>query len=174
MMTVGHEIAQLGADVLRQTAEHVTDIYSEDIQQLIKDMHAMLATTEGVGLAAPQIGVSKRVIIVASRPTRRYPLATLMKPTVMINPSFQPMSDVKAKDWEGCLSIPGIRALVPRYTDIIIHYIDEDGVATSLAMQDFVARVFQHEYDHLEGRVYLDNVEKNTDIIAESEYFKLQ
>jgi peptide deformylase len=167
------EIAQLGANVLRQTAAVVPDVKSADIQQLINDMQSTLSATEGVGLAAPQIGVSKRVIIVASRPTRRYPSAPLMEPTVMINPSFQPLSDYKAKDWEGCLSIPGVRALVPRYQDISIGYIDPQGIAVALKLEGFVARVFQHEYDHLEGRVYLDRVESNVDIIAESEYFKL-
>jgi peptide deformylase len=173
MTSNSYEIAQLGANVLRQTAVDVPDVYSADIQQLIKDMHTTLSATEGVGLAAPQIGVSKRIIIVASKPTRRYPCAPLMEATVMINPSFQTLSDVTEKDWEGCLSIPGVRALVPRYTDIMIYYTDRDGIAVSLPLKGFVARVFQHEFDHLEGKVYLDRVENNADIIAESEYFKL-
>ncbi|SJM91800.1 Peptide deformylase 2 [Crenothrix polyspora] len=173
MTSNSYEIAQLGASVLRQTAVIVPDVHRADIQQLIKDMHTTLSATEGVGLAAPQIGISKRIIIVASKPTRRYPCAPLMEATVMINPSFQTLSDVTEKDWEGCLSIPGVRALVPRYTDIMIYYTDRDGIAVSLQLAGFVARVFQHEFDHLEGKVYLDKVENNADIIAESEYFKL-
>jgi peptide deformylase len=173
MTSNSYEIAQLGANVLRQTAVIVPDVHSTDIQRLIKDMHTTLSATEGVGLAAPQIGVSKRIIIVASKPTRRYPCAPLMEATAMINPSFQTSSDVTEKDWEGCLSIPGIRALVPRYTDIMVYYTDRDGIAVSLQLAGFVARVFQHEFDHLEGKVYLDKVENNADIIAESEYLKL-
>jgi peptide deformylase len=167
------EIAQLGTAVLRQKAAVVQDVHSNDVQQLIKDMQSTLSSTEGVGLAAPQIGVSKRVIIVASRPSKRYPAAPLMQATVMINPCFQPLSDSKVKDWEGCLSIPGVRALVPRYQTIHIDYTDTQGVAIAQKLDGFVARVFQHEFDHLEGLVYLDQVENNADIIAESEYFKL-
>ncbi|MEQ1622301.1 MAG: peptide deformylase [Methylococcales bacterium] len=168
-----HDIAQLGAGVLRQTASPVNDVNTGEIRQLIEDMHNTLATSQGVGLAAPQIGVSKQVIIVASRPTQRYPNAPLMAPTVMINPSFTQRSEEKDKDWEGCLSIPGIRALVPRYSRIAIHYLDEQGLPIALNLDGFIARVFQHEYDHLLGKVYLDRVEINSDIFAESEYFKL-
>jgi peptide deformylase len=95
-----------------------------------------------------------------------------MEPTVMINPVFKALSDEKEKDWEGCLSIPGIRALVPRYKDIRVQYTDEQGRNIDLQLKGFVARVFQHEADHLDGKVYLDRVESSVDIIAESEYFK--
>ena len=91
----------------------------------------------------------------------------------MINPTFQALSDTTEKDWEGCLSIPGIRALVPRYKDIHITYNNEQGTLVEAKLEGFVARVFQHEFDHLEGKVYLDRVENNHDIVAESEYFKI-
>ena len=167
------EIAQLGAPVLRLQAEAVSDIQSAETRQLIAAMQATLATTAGVGLAAPQIGVSRRVIIVASKPNARYPKAPLMEPTIMLNPAFKPLSDAKEKDWEGCLSVPGIRALVPRFREIMIHYADEQGNSVETRLEGFVARVFQHEFDHLEGKVYLDRVEDNADIVAESEYFKI-
>ncbi len=167
------EIAQLGAPVLRLQAQPVSDIASAETRQLITAMQATLATTAGVGLAAPQIGVSQRVIIVASKPTARYPKAPLMEPTIMLNPAFKPLSDTKEKDWEGCLSVPGIRALVPRFREIMIHYSDEQGNSVETRLEGFVARVFQHEFDHLEGMVYLDRVEDNADIVAESEYFKI-
>jgi peptide deformylase len=96
-----------------------------------------------------------------------------MPATVMINPSFHALSEQKEKGWEGCLSIPSIRALVPRYTAIKIDYLDEQGNEQTAELHDFVARVFQHEFDHLQGKVFLDSVENNQDIIAESEYFKL-
>jgi peptide deformylase len=167
------EIAQLGANVLRLPAQRVTDSRSAEIRQLIATLQDTLATTQGVGIAAPQISVSKRIIIIASRPTPRYPSAPLMEPTVMINPAFQTLSDTQEKDWEGCLSIPGIRALVPRYTEILINYTDQQGAGVKTRLEGFVARVFQHEFDHLEGVVYLDRVEDNRDIFAESEYFKI-
>ena len=167
------EIAQLGAKVLRLQAQAVTDIQSAELRQIIDSMQNTLATTQGVGIAAPQMSISKRIIIVASRPTSRYPSAPLMEPTVMINPSFQTLSDTREKEWEGCLSIPGIRALVPRYTEILIKYTNQQGGLVETQLEGFVARVFQHEYDHLEGKVYLDRVEDNGDIVAESEYFKI-
>lgn len=167
------EIVQLGAEVLRKKAEAVVDVHDDDIRRIIADMQSTLAGTQGVGIAAPQISESKRIIIVASRPTPRYPHAPQMEPTVMINPAFETLSDHKEKDWEGCLSIPGIRALVPRYREILIRYIDQHGDPVELKLDGFVARIFQHEYDHLEGRVYLDSVEDNRDIFSESEFFKL-
>jgi peptide deformylase len=167
------EIAQLGATVLRLQAQAVTDFQDDEIQQIIKTLQDTLATTQGVGIAAPQISISKRIIIIASRPTLRYPFAPLMEPTVMINPAFQALSDTREKDWEGCLSIPGIRALVPRYKEILINYTNQNGVLVEARLEGFVARVFQHEFDHLEGKVYLDRIEDNRDIFAESEYFKI-
>jgi len=91
----------------------------------------------------------------------------------MINPVFHALSDSKEKDWEGCLSIPGIRALVPRYQEILINYTNQQGGSVETRLEGFVARIFQHEFDHLEGKVYLDRVEDNRDIFAESEYFKI-
>ena len=167
------EIAQLGAPVLRLQAQVVTEPQSAEIQQIIETLQDTLATTQGVGIAAPQISISKRIIIIASRPTQRYPSAPLMEPTVMINPTFQTLSDTREKDWEGCLSVPGIRALVPRYTEILTNYTNQKGDLVEARLEGFVARVFQHEFDHLEGKVYLDRIEDNRDIFAESEYFKI-
>lgn len=172
-MNQGCEIAQLGAHVLRQAATLVVAIDHPTTRKIINDMRMTLANTQGVGLAAPQIGQLERIIIVASRPTTRYPNAPLMVPTVMINPEFEILSDEKEKDWEGCLSIPGIRALVPRFKVIKVRYIDENGNSIEKVLKDFVARVFQHEADHLEGKVYLDRIESSMDIISESEYCKL-
>jgi peptide deformylase len=172
-MTSVRDIAQLGAKVLRQKAEAVVDVHDVGIRRIIEAMQSTLATTSGVGIAAPQISESKQIIIVASRPTPRYPSAPLMVPTVMINPCFEVLSEEQEKDWEGCLSVPGIRALVPRYKEIMIRYADQQGVRVEAKLSGFVARIFQHEFDHLEGKTYLDRVENNADIFAESEYFKL-
>ena len=167
------EIAQLGADVLRLRAKEVQDIDSPEIQSIISDMFTTLADTKGVGLAAPQISASWRMMIIASRPSERYPYAPEMEPVLMINPSFEAQSETQEKDWEGCLSIPGIRAKVPRFTQIKVTYTNTAGESVSLQLEGFVARVFQHEYDHLDGLVYLDRVENNRDIIAEEEFAKL-
>ncbi len=165
--------AQLGDAVLRKQAQRVSDVNASHIKETIHTMKKMLSKSKGVGVAAPQLFESVRIVIVASRPSDRYPLAPKMEPVVMINPSFKVLSKSKNKDWEGCLSIPGIRALVPRYESIQIDYIDELDKKQELLAKNFVARIFQHEYDHLNGLVYLDRVEDTKDIIAESEFQKL-
>ncbi|MGR9088478.1 MAG: peptide deformylase, partial [Gammaproteobacteria bacterium] len=99
-------IAQLGDAILRRNADAVNDLHCIETRQIIDAMRTTLASTQGVGLAAPQIGISKRIIIVASRPTPRYPNSPRMEPVVMINPIYQVLSDTTEKDWEGCLSIP--------------------------------------------------------------------
>ncbi len=166
-------IEQIGAQVLRRIAMPVERIDDPQVGAIIAAMQATLASTEGVGIAAPQIGESLRIMIVASRSTPRYPKAPNREPTVMINPTFNVLSNEIAKDWEGCLSIPGIRALVPRSRKICISYLDQSGISQTLILEDFVARVFQHEYDHLDGLVYLDRVETNRDIVSEQEFQKL-
>jgi len=169
------EFAQLGHSILRQHAHsiEVGDIDSPGIVKIIKTMSTTLLNSSGVGLAAPQIFESQCIIIIASRPSKRYPLAPEMQPVVMINPSFKAISQEIKKDWEGCLSIPGIRALVPRFEKIKINYFDQQGNQQVLLADGFVARIFQHEYDHLQGLVYLDRVEDNKDIISETEFQKM-
>lgn len=165
--------AQLGHSILREQARLVDNINCSHVLEIIELMKGALSGSNGVGLAAPQIFQSVCIVIIASRPSSRYPLAPVMQPEIMINPSFEPLSDSKKKDWEGCLSIPGIRALVPRYEKIKIRYQNPQGVELQLIAEDFVARIFQHEYDHLKGLVYLDRVEDNKDIISEVEFQKL-
>lgn len=166
------QIAQLGAPILRQKARPV-DYADPATLEIIADMQATLTDTSGVGLAAPQINESVQILIISSKPSPRYPHAPLMQPVVMLNPSFTAVAREKEKDWEGCLSIPGIRAQVPRYKKISINFTSIDGIQQTIVYQDFVARVFQHEYDHLQGKVYLDQVEDTLDIISEFEFQKL-
>lgn len=166
-------IVQLGDPLLRRPSEAITDFDATPLQQVIADMQTTLAASNGVGIAAPQIGEPVRIVIVASRPNARYPEAPQMEPVVMINPVYEVADPQRIKAWEGCLSIPGIRAQVPRYRAVRATYQNEAGQANTLLLNDFVARVFQHEFDHLEGMVYLDRVEDNRDIIAESEYLKM-
>jgi len=128
----------------------------------------------GIGIAAPQIGVALRVMIIASQPNARYPQAPAIAPIVMLNPVLAWSSDINVKDWEGCLSVPGIRALVPRATHIRVHYTDASTLQeTAIEYCDFVARVWLHEFDHLNGILYPDRMESTRDMVTEAEYRKL-
>ena len=167
------QIIQLGDPILRHTAQLVNNIRDERIQKLIDDLIATVKQANGVGVAAPQVAESYRLFIVASRPNPRYPNAPTMAPTAMINPQILARSTEIVKGWEGCLSIPGIRGSVPRYQAIEIEYTDRDGKLQKQELTDFVARIFQHEYDHLDGIVFLDRLESTRDIITEQEYQKL-
>lgn len=164
------QVAQLGHPVIRTKAKTVKNIKDPTVQELIDDMIATLYDMDGVGIAAPQVYQSIRMFIVASHPTARYPKAPNMKPTAMINPKILKKSVEKVKDWEGCLSIPGIRGLVPRHTFIRVEYTTRDGKVMKKTLKDFVARIFQHEYDHLDGIVFLDRMDSTEEIITEKEY----
>lgn len=164
------QIAQLGNPVLRQQAQLVDNIQDKHLQQLIGALIATAAVSNGVGIAAPQVSQSFRLFIVASRPNQRYPNAPQMEPTAMINPQIIAHSTEMLKGWEGCLSVPGIRGLVPRYQAIEVEYTSRNGKVHRQALTDFVARIFQHEYDHLDGIVFLDRVESTQDLMTEQEY----
>ncbi|NUN66500.1 peptide deformylase [Pseudanabaena biceps] len=163
-------IYQLGNPKLRAIAEPVIDVRDRQLQKLIDEMLFTLKEIRGVGLAAPQVGQSIRLIIIASHPNERYPDAPLMEPTAMINPQIISYSQEVEKGWEGCLSVPMIRGLVPRDRQIVVAYSDRYGNQQTIELTGFVARIFQHEYDHLEGKVFLDRVETNLDLVSESEY----
>lgn len=165
-------IIQLGDPILRQKATLVENINDETIQKLIDDLTATVAQANGVGIAAPQVAESCRLFIVASRPNPRYPNAPSMEPTAMMNPKILASSTEIVKGWEGCLSIPGIRGLVPRSQAIEVEYTDRNGKLQKQEFSDFVARIFQHEYDHLDGIVFLDKLESTLDIVTEQIYQK--
>lgn len=166
-------IHQLGNPVLRDQAQPIANISNREIQQLIDEMLVTLKESKGVGLAAPQVGRSLQLIIIASHPNERYPNAPQMEPLPMINPKIISYSVETEKGWEGCLSVPMIRGLVPRYREIEVEYLDRFGDRQVTKLIDFVARIFQHEYDHLEGKVFLDRVENTLDLASEEEYQKL-
>ncbi|MEB3342921.1 MAG: peptide deformylase [Okeania sp.] len=171
MMTV-LQVAQLGNEVLRYKAQPINNISDKNLQQIIDNLITTVIETNGVGIAAPQVSISDRLFIVASRPNLRYPNAPQMEPTAMINPKLVSHSEDRVKGWEGCLSVPGIRGLVPRYRVINVEYTNREGKLERQELTDFVARIFQHEYDHLEGLVFLDRVESTTDLMTEDEYQK--
>ena len=164
------KIAQLGNPILRLKAQPVSQIADKKLLELIDSLIATANDANGVGIAAPQVSESCRLFIVASHPSDRYPHAPTMEPTPMINPQIISHSDEIAKDWEGCLSVPGIRGLVPRYKQIEVEYINREGELEHHVLTDFVARIFQHELDHLDGKVFLDRIESEQDIYTEAEY----
>ena len=167
------EISQLGSSVIRTRAQEIDDVKAPEIQALIDDMILTCEASKGVGIAAPQVGHSLSLLIMASAPNKRYPNAPLMKPTALINPRVLSFSEEKDKDWEGCLSVPGIRARVPRHRHIEISYVDQEGCEQHAFFDGFLARLFQHEFDHLIGKVFIDRVDSTEDIITEKEYQKL-
>jgi len=167
------QVAQLGQPILRQKSKPVANIKDKKIQELIGDLLATVMDVNGVGIAAPQVYQPYRIFIVASHPNPRYPNAPEMEPTPMINPKLVSHNKVIKKDWEGCLSIPGIRGLIPRFTEIKVEYTDRNSKKQTASYTDFVARIFQHELDHLEGTVFLDRVENIKEIITEKEYQRL-
>lgn len=167
------KIAKLGEFILREKAQKVKDINSKEIQKVIKKMLYCVKQSNGVGLAAPQIFEPFQILIISSSPNERYPNAPYMKDEIIINPKIIKKSKKKKKDWEGCLSIPSIRAKVPRYTKIKVEYTTIENQKKIVVFEDFIARIFQHEYDHLKGKVYLDRVIDSKDIISEEVYFKI-
>ncbi|BAZ17046.1 peptide deformylase [Calothrix sp. NIES-4071] len=167
-------VIKLGNPTLRQSSSFITNVKDAHIQKLINDLMITVKETNGVGIAAPQVAELHRLFIVASRPNPRYPNAPLMEPIAMINPKIIEHSMETVKGWEGCLSVPGIRGKVPRYQSIIVEYTDINGDLKNVQLVDFVARIFQHEYDHLDGVVFIDRVESTKDLISEEEYQKLQ
>ena len=172
-MAQQREITELGNPVLRQRAESVENISDTEIQELIDDLIATAAGAGGVGIAAPQVSESLRVFIIAGTARPRYPDAPEAETRVIINPEIVSVSEDVEKDWEGCLSIPGIRALVPRHRSVRAVYRDRDNNLIEDSFSDFEARVFQHEHDHINGVVFLDRVESPLEIITEKEYMKL-
>lgn len=166
------QIAKLGEDILRKKAKKVKDINSKKIQKIISKMLLCVKESKGVGLAAPQIFEPYQILIISSHPNERYPNAPLLKDEVLINPKIIKKSKKKEKDWEGCLSIPSLRAKVPRYKRIEIEYTTLENKLKRVVYEDFIARIFQHEYDHLKGKVYIDRVVDTKDMISEEIYFK--
>jgi len=136
-------------------------------------MMATMKKAKGVGIAAPQVGVDLNLFIVAPQPSVRYPHAPRIPPITMINPKRLRHSAKTVTDWEGCLSIPGLRGRVPRYHAVEVEFTTPDGRRRRAEMIGFIARIFQHEYDHINGRLYVDRVVDTRTYRTEAEYRKL-
>ncbi len=167
------EIAQLGNPVIRERAVEVMDFHNPQLQALIDDLFVTVGAENGMGIAAPQVSESKRIIILSPKPNARYPYAPSIEPLAMINPEITWSSPEIKKDWEGCLTVPGLRGLISRHQAIRVRYYTRDGKITERAYEGFLARIFQHEVDHLDGMVFLDRVESTKDLMTEKEWQKL-
>jgi peptide deformylase len=153
-MTV-RDILKMGDARLLRVAEPVKAFDTNELNALIGDMRETMAAVNGAGLAAPQIGVNLQLVIFGTAAANpRYPDRALVPPTVLINPVITPLGDEEEHDWEGCLSVPDLRGLVPRWSRIRYTGMDEKGQAIDRTVSGFHARVVQHECDHLVGKLY--------------------
>ena len=147
-------VLRMGDVHLLQQAEELRVFDTPELHALLADMRDTMHALDGVGLAAPQIGVGLRVVIFEVSSNPRYPDAETVPQTVLINPVLTPLSDTMEEGWEGCLSVPGMRGLVPRYTHLRYQGRDEYGALIDRSVSGFHARVVQHECDHLDGILY--------------------
>ena len=147
-------VLRMGDPLLLQVARPVAQFDTPELHALIEDMKDTMASLNGAGLAAPQIGVSQQLVIFGVGNNPRYPQAEEVPFTVLINPVLEPLGEQMEEGWEGCLSVPGMRGLVPRYTRLRYRGFDPQGLPIDRTVEAFHARVVQHEVDHLHGILY--------------------
>jgi len=148
------EVLRMGDPRLLKLCEDVSEFDTKYLRDLIADMRDTMAHMNGAGLAAPQIGVNKRIVIFGVQANPRYPEAEQVPSTVLINPAIELLTDELEEGWEGCLSVPGLRGLVPRYKSLRYRGVDDSGFVIDRIADGFHARVVQHECDHLNGILY--------------------
>lgn len=155
------KVAHLGHPILRQVAEPISPeaILSPEVQQIVADMLETMEDHDGAGLAAPQVHASRRLVVYGVAANPRYPDAEEVPLTVLVNPVITPVGKHQDEDWEGCLSVPDLRGMVPRFTKVRVEAYGRDGKRLRFTAEGFHARVVQHECDHLDGKVYLDRME---------------
>ena len=164
-------VLKMGHPLLRQVALPVTAFGTRELLELVRDMDDTMRALNGAGLAAPQIGVSLRVVIFEVTRNPRYPDAGEVPYTVLINPELTPLGDDTEDGWEGCLSVPGLRGLVPRYRRLRYRGYDANGLPIDRSVEGFHARVVQHEVDHLDGILYPMRVRSLHDLGYEDTLF---
>lgn len=150
------QISQLGEPILKEKASPIQDVKDPIIQGLIDNMIETCSYANGVGLAAPQVFQPIQIFVFASKPIPCYPNAPVTEPMAVINPVIRCSSDEMVEGWEGCLSIPGLRGLVSRHQSVTVSFTNRDGEQEERTFYDFVARIFQHENDHLQGIIFLE------------------
>jgi peptide deformylase len=157
------KVLRIGDPLLSEVSQAVIDPGSNAIKHLIEDMSDTMHAYEGAGLAAPQIGVLSRLVIFGFEHNPRYPAAEAVPKTVLINPEIELLTDDMESDWEGCLSVPGMRGLVPRHTKIRYTGLDQRGEKIERVVSGFHARVVLHECDHLDGIIYPQRIQNLSD-----------
>ena len=165
------KIIKMGHPLLMQPAAKVLEFNTPALDQLIEDMQDTMSAYDGAGLAATQIAVMQQVVIFGFDQNRRYPNADAVPKTVLINPEMTPLNDEQENGWEGCLSIPGMRGLVPRFKKILYRGYSPDGEAIEATAEGFHARVVQHEVDHLLGILYPYRIKNLQNFGYEDELF---
>ena len=148
------EVLRMGDPRLLEISQPIDDFGSAELAALLDDMNDTMVALHGAGIAAPQIGVLKRMVIFGFDHNDRYPDAEAVPFTVLCNPVITPLSEEVEESWEGCLSVPGMRGVVPRHTHIRYAGFDQYGAAIDREASGFHARVVQHECDHLDGILY--------------------
>lgn len=148
------EILKMGDPRLLRVAQPVREFGTAELQALVADLFETMQAARGAGLAAPQIGVDLQVVIFGFTHNERYPEAPPVPLTVLLNPVVTPLSDDEEEGWEGCLSVPGLRGMVPRWSRVHYRGLDPEGRTIEREAEGFHARVVQHECDHLGGRLY--------------------
>jgi len=148
------EILKMGDPRLLEVSKPIKDLNAIDLDQLIQDMIDTMEANDGAGLAAPQIGINIQLVIFGFKKNDRYPDAEEVPFTVLINPLITPIGDEMEDGWEGCLSVPGLRGVVPRYKNILYQGLDQHGKKIERKVDGFHSRVVQHECDHLFGILY--------------------
>jgi peptide deformylase len=163
-----HTVIRMGHPTLRKIAEPypINEIGSQSFEELVADMRETLHAYGGIGLAAPQIDVSYQIVVIEIENTStRYGEIELVPFSVFINPAISIIDETAGGYWEGCLSVPGMMGYVERPQHIRIDYLDEKGISQAIEPRGFLATVFQHELDHLQGKLYVDKL-KDTSLFA--------
>lgn len=151
-------------------AGKILDIADPDFQAFIDSLIRCGLDNDGVGIAAPQVGKALRMFIMAPRPNTRYPDAPVAEPMAVINPVILNLSEGMEPGWEGCLSVPGFRAQVQRHQEVDVAFTDRTGRHLRARFTGFMARLFQHEYDHLEGILYPERLDKGSTLVTLEEF----
>jgi peptide deformylase len=162
------KIAQVGEEILRTPARQVgeAEFDQEALVTFIDDLMATMLKANGIGIAAPQVFDPRAIMIIASRTNPRYPDAPDMQPLVLVNPVIKNSSENKVWEWEGCLSVPGLRGRIERPNWVDVAYLDREGKVQNIKLEGFIARIFLHEFDHLIGKTWLDHITSTKNIMA--------
>lgn len=162
-------IVKFGHPILTEKANKVLDVFDPNVTRLVENMTLTFKKANGLGIAGPQVNEGRQVCIISARECTLYPDARLMKPTVIINPVILEKSIEMETDWESCLSIPGMYGLVPRHVWVRVAFTTLDGKRVRRIFRNFHARVFQHEFDHLNGILFTSYV-NSKDLLTKKEF----